>query len=295
MSNGSKTPTQIPLQKVALLHFRKRRLKEILSMSSKVEGTTSTWRDSWTGHKKFYLKEPSIEREPGLSIVIPVYNEMLNLDQLLEEVSEAGESLGIEWELVLVDDGSTDGSQEYLKDKVTDRIRVLAFAFNSGQSAAMEAGMRSARYDKIATLDGDLQNDPKDIALLLPLMEGADMACGIRAKRQDSAWRIYISKLANHARRKITDDGVTDTGCTLKVFRTEVADQLYFFKGAHRFMPAFARMAGYTVAETAVSHRARTAGETKYTWHRRLRDTIPDLAGFLWMKSRYNRYEVHEL
>lgn len=255
----------------------------------------TTWRDGWTGHKLFRLKNPTLHRTPGLSIVIPVYNEMENLEQLLHEVAEAGESLGIEWELVLVDDGSTDGSQDYLKERVTERVRVLAFAFNSGQSAAMEAGMRAARFDKIATLDGDLQNDPKDIALLLPLMEGADMVCGIRAKRRDSAWRVYISKFANSVRRRITDDGVTDTGCTLKVFRTEVADQLYFFKGAHRFMPAFARMAGYKVDETAVSHRARTAGVTKYTWHRRLRDTIPDLAGFLWMKSRYNRYEVHEL
>ncbi|HIB69649.1 MAG TPA: glycosyltransferase [Phycisphaerales bacterium] len=264
-------------------------------MTEPVEQEITTWRDSWTGHKRFNLKEPSIHRTPGLSIVIPLYNELLNLDQLLEECVSAGESLGIPWELILVDDGSTDGSQQYLKDKVSDTVRVLAFAFNSGQSAAMEAGMRAARFDKIATLDGDLQNDPRDIALLLPLLENADMACGIRAKRRDSAFRVYISKFANSVRRRITDDGVTDTGCTLKVFRTEVADQLYFFKGAHRFMPAFARMAGYTVDETAVSHRARTAGETKYTWHRRLRDTIPDLFGFLWMKSRYNRYEVHEL
>ena len=263
--------------------------------SKKSQNEISTWRDGWNGHKLFRLKHQSIERSPGISIVVPVYNEMENLDQLLLEVSEAGETLGIPWELLLVDDGSTDGSQDYLKDKVSDNVRVLAFAFNSGQSAAMEAGMRSARYDKIATLDGDLQNDPRDLALLLPLMEHADMACGIRAKRRDSAWRVYISKLANAVRRKITDDGVTDTGCTLKIFRTEVADQLYFFKGAHRFMPAFARMAGYKVDETAVSHRARTAGETKYTWHRRLRDTIPDLAGFLWMKSRYNKFEAHEL
>lgn len=255
----------------------------------------SVWRDSWTGHKRFYLKHKGIERQQGLTIVVPVYNERLNLEPLISEVTEAANGFGIDWELVLVDDGSTDGSQEFLRDAVTDKVRVLAFAFNSGQSAAMEAGMRCARYDKIATLDGDLQNDPKDIALLLPLLEGADMACGFRAKRRDSAWRVSISKLANSVRRMITDDGVTDTGCTLKVFRTEVADQLYFFKGAHRFMPAFARMAGYTVAETAVSHRARTAGETKYTWHRRLRDTLPDLAGFLWMKSRYNRFEVHEL
>ncbi len=260
-----------------------------------MEDEMTTWRDSWSGHKVFRLKDPTLTRLPGLSIVVPVYNELLNLEQLIQEVSEAGDSLDLEWELILVDDGSTDGSQEYLKEVVSDRIRVLAFAYNSGQSAAMEAGMRSARYDKVATLDGDLQNDPRDIALLLPLMDGADMVCGIRAKRQDSAWRVYISKLANSVRRKITDDGVTDTGCTLKVFRTEVADQLYFFKGAHRFMPAFARMAGYVVDETAVSHRARVAGETKYTWHRRLRDTLPDLVGFLWMKSRYNRFEVHEL
>lgn len=264
-------------------------------MSNKEDLETSHWRDSWTGFKKFDLKNPAIERIPGISMVVPIYNELLNLDQLILETTEAGESLGVPWEVILVDDGSTDGSQEFLKDKTTDNIRVLCFAFNSGQSAAMEAGMRSARYDKIATLDGDLQNDPRDLAVLLPLLEHADMACGIRAKRRDSAWRVNISKLANAVRRKITDDGVTDTGCTLKLFRTEIADQLYFFKGAHRFMPAFARMAGYSVAETAVSHRPRTAGETKYTWHRRLRDTLPDLAGFLWMKSRYNRFEAREI
>lgn len=255
----------------------------------------STWRDSWSGNKRFRLKEPRLERTPGLSIVVPVYNERLNLDQLIEEVSTAAGTFGLPWELILVDDGSTDGSQEYLKEKVSDQVRILLFAFNSGQSAAMEAGMRSARFDKIATLDGDLQNEPRDIALLLPLLDGADMACGIRAKRRDSAWRVNISKLANSIRRLITDDGVTDTGCTLKVFRTEVADQLYFFRGAHRFMPAYARVAGYKVAETAVSHRPRTAGETKYTWYKRLADTIPDLAGFLWMRSRYNRFEVHEV
>ena len=264
-------------------------------MSKKAKEEITTWRDSWTGYKQFRLKKSSLERKPGLSIVVPVYNERENLEQLIEEVCGAGESLGIEWELILVDDGSSDGSQDFLKNKASERVRILCFAFNSGQSAAMEAGMRSAAYDKIATLDGDLQNDPKDIKLLLPLMKEADMACGIRAKRRDSAWRVTISKFANAIRRKITEDGVSDTGCSLKVFRTEVADQLYFFKGAHRFMPAFARVAGYRVAETAVSHRPRTAGTTKYTWWRRLLDTVPDLAGFLWMKSRYNRFEVHEL
>lgn len=256
---------------------------------------SSRWRDSWYGHKRFYLTYPYRSRKPGLSIVVPIYNEVDNVTQLVAECTAAGESLGIEWELILVDDGSTDGSGELLSKMVSDRVRVLEFVTNSGQSAAMEAGMRSVRYDKIATLDGDLQNDPADIALLLPLLRQADMACGIRTKRADSAWRVWISKLANAVRRKITDDGVTDTGCTLKVFRTEIADQLYFFRGAHRFMPAFARLAGYTVDETSVSHRPRVAGETKYTWYRRLYDTIPDLLGFLWMKSRYTRFEVHEL
>ena len=105
-------------------------------MTEPVEQEITTWRDSWTGHKRFNLKEPSIHRTPGLSIVIPLYNELLNLDQLLEECVTAGESLGIPWELILVDDGSTDGSQQYLKDKVTDTVRVLAFAFNSTSPGA---------------------------------------------------------------------------------------------------------------------------------------------------------------
>ena len=178
---------------------------------------------------------------------------------------------------------------------LSSRVRAIQLAENRGQSTALLVGLRASRYDVVATIDGDLQNDPRDLPQLMGLLGEADMVCGIRRKRQDSAWRRLVSRSANRIRSKLTGDGITDTGCSLKVMTGQVADTLAFFHGAHRFMPALAQLNGFRVAETAVSHRPRVQGETKYGSWGRLKSTLPDLLGFLWLKSRYPRYVAEEL
>lgn len=234
-------------------------------------------------------------RSRGLSIVIPVCNEAASLSLLTEEVREAASALGVAWELLLVDDGSSDGSASILAGLCSEQVRVLRLSRNRGQSAAILAGLRASRYDVVATMDGDLQNDPRDLGRLLEGLGPADMVVGARRRRQDSAWRRLVSRVANGIRSRLTGDGVSDTGCSLKVMTGQVADSLYFFRGAHRFMPALAQMEGFRVAEVAVTHRARHAGQTKYGNWGRLKATVPDLLGFLWLKSRYADFVAEEM
>ena len=228
-------------------------------------------------------------------MVIPVYNEAENLESLVLEVGLALQGLTPNWELVLVDDGSRDETAELLARLCTDRIRAIRLEQNSGQSTALLVGLRASRYETVATMDGDGQNDPHDLGLLLEKLGPADMVCGIRANRQDSVWRRFVSRTANRLRSRLTGDGVSDTGCSLKVMTGEVADKLHFFQGAHRFMPALAQLEGYSVSEVRVSHRPRVTGETKYGNWQRLKATVPDLLGFLWLKSRYSTYHAWEV
>lgn len=228
-------------------------------------------------------------------MVVPVYNEAANLPTLVREVHLALSDLGQEWELILVDDGSSDSTPAELAGLLDGRVRGLRLERNSGQSTALLVGLRASRFHIVATLDGDGQNDPRDLHLLLSKMSSADMVCGVRQRRQDTAWRRLVSRAANRLRSHLTGDGVSDTGCSLKVMTGEVADRMLFFRGAHRFMPALAQLEGYRVAETPVSHRARTAGVTKYGNWQRLKATVPDLLGFLWLKSRYSEYRAYEV
>jgi glycosyltransferase involved in cell wall biosynthesis len=234
-------------------------------------------------------------RQPGLSIVIPVFNEEANLAPLVEQVSQAVTPLGLPWELILVDDGSRDGTPEAIRQLCSDNVRGLRLSRNSGQSTALLAGLRVARYNTLASMDGDLQNDPADLPRLMSMLEGADLVCGIRQKRQDSSWIRLVSRVANRIRSHFTGDGVTDTGCSLKVMTAQVAENILWFRGAHRFLPALAQLAGYRVAEVAVSHRPRHSGKTNYGNWMRLKATVPDLIGFMWLKSRYAEYAAEEI
>lgn len=234
-------------------------------------------------------------RLPGLSIVIPVYNEAENLHDLVRQVSEAAHELGMDWELILVDDASNDESSDIFESIVSSNVRVLQLTKNRGQSTATEIGFKSARYDTFATLDGDLQNDPKDLKLLLEKLPGADLVCGHRQNRQDNAWRRFVSRSANRIRQRFTGDTVSDTGCSLKVFRASVVDQILFFHGCHRFFPALAEMEGFRVTEVPVSHHPRTKGVTKYGSLDRLKATLPDLLAMIWLKSRLKFSEAREV
>jgi dolichol-phosphate mannosyltransferase len=226
---------------------------------------------------------------PRLSIVVPLFNEEDNVRPLVAEIAGALE--GWDFELVLVDDGSTDSTVARIPQEPF--VRVLEFEKNTGQSAAMHAGIMVARGDLIALLDGDLQNDPADIPRLAAEIErGADLACGWRAKRQDSWWKKLQSRLANGVRQKLTRDGVRDTGCTLKVMRRVCRDALLPFTGMHRFIPALVSAAGFRVVELPVNHRPRRHGVSKYGLANRAFRATWDLVGVMWLRSRRFTYRL---
>jgi len=203
-----------------------------------------------------------------LSIVVPIYNEVLNIEPLYQAVCAALARFEKSWELVLVDDGSTDGSRGKLKALAEQdpRVRVVLFRRNFGQSAAMAAGFEHARGRVIVTMDGDLQNDPADIpALLRKLDEGFDVVSGWRKNRQDKLFvRKVPSWLANRLICSVTGVKLHDTGCSLKAYRREVIDRIRLYGELHRFIPALARIEGARITELPVRHHPRRFGESKY-------------------------------
>lgn len=226
---------------------------------------------------------------PAISIVIPLYNEQDNVAELQRQISEA--MAGLDYELVLVDDGSTDETAACVQ--TSDHVRLLRFENNAGQSAAMYAGIQAARGEMIATLDGDLQNDPHDIpAMMARLGEGFDLVCGYRASRKDSAFKRLQSRIANAVRSRFVGDGVRDTGCTLKLMRRECREALVPFNGMHRFIPALIRNMGFRVAEMPVNHRPRIHGVSKYGFGNRAWRATMDMLGVRWLNSRRARYRL---
>lgn len=226
---------------------------------------------------------------PALSVVIPLYNEQDNVEALQKQVQQALE--GLDFELVLVDDGSKDATAARVQKG--PRVRLLEFEKNAGQSAAMYAGIQAARGEVIALLDGDLQNDPADIPLLLAEIEkGADLVCGYRAKRKDTFVKRITSRVANFVRSRFTKDGVRDTGCTLKAMRRECRAALVPFYGMHRFIPALVKGMGYKLVEIPVNHRPRTAGVSKYGLGNRAIKATVDMFGVRWLLSRQVKYKV---
>lgn len=234
---------------------------------------------------------------PYLSLVIPAYNEQETIPTLLERVGRALEQIGRPFEVILVDDGSTDRSGELLSEGIATYpwLRVLRLARNSGQTAAFDAGFKAARGEVIATIDADLQNDPEEIPRLLPMLEKCDMVNGWRQKRCDSGYRRMQTLLANRIRNWLSDETIQDSACSLKVYKRHCVEGLQLFTGMHRFLPTLVKMRGYSVMETPVKHSARFAGTAKYgLWNRALRALI-DLLAVRWMKKRYIRYQVSEV
>src|ERR1043166_8285377 len=199
--------------------------------------------------------------QPDLSIVFPVYNEEENLPILMEEIAKALDGKGWNYEVVAVDDGSSDRSlegQHGLKAKYP-MLRILSFEKNSGQTAALDAAWRAARGTFVVSLDADLQNDPADIPAMMRTLEEskADMVIGVRVNRHDSWSRRMQSKIGNGVRNWITNDKITDTGRSLKLVRREAIDRIRLYTGMHRFLPTLVRMHGYKVVEMPVNHRPR--------------------------------------
>ncbi len=233
----------------------------------------------------------------SVSIVIPVFNEEENLPRLFSEIASAMRPLERTWEVVFVDDGSTDRSLAVLKHLAQDNaeVRYLAFTRNRGQSAAFCAGFDEASHPIVVTLDADLQNDPADIPAMLALFDqGYGMAIGWRKKRQDTFSKRYASKIANAIRNRITRESVRDTGCSLKVMRRDMLVRIPRFKGMHRYLPTLMKLEGATVAEMPVNHRERHMGVSKYgNWERAVAG-VRDLFGVRWLQDRHFGYEIRE-
>jgi glycosyltransferase involved in cell wall biosynthesis len=236
--------------------------------------------------------------EPQISLVIPVYNEEENLPILFEEIQKSLDASGRSWEAVFIDDGSRDGSLAVLRKlfQTDPRARYAAFAGNRGQSAAFKAGFAEARGEIIVTLDADLQNDPADIPRMVEAYEaqGADMVAGRRAKRQDTLAKRVGSRVGNAVRNMFTHDGISDTGCSLKVMRAEMAKALPMFTGMHRFLPALMLMEGAKIIEMDVNHRPRAYGESNYNNWKRGVQGLYDCIAVQWMAKRHFKYRIKE-
>jgi glycosyltransferase involved in cell wall biosynthesis len=223
-----------------------------------------------------------------LSVVVPFYNEVDCAQALAREIAGTLQRLSSTWELVLVNDGSTDGTEASLYAFAAGHptCRVLTLNQNSGQAAALLVGMRAAIGDIIITMDGDGQNVPADIPALLTALEKADMVVGIRQNRQDSGLRRRISRLANAVRSRVLRDGVRDSGCALKAFRREVVGALIPLRTLYSFMPAMAAASGFTVIQIPVQHRARQGGCSSYGLFVFLWRPLLDMLGMWWFTRR---------
>ncbi len=225
---------------------------------------------------------------PALSIVIPFYNEETNIGPLLTELREVCTTLDRRCEVVLVNDGSADGTGAEIDRWSRDWPDVVPvhFVHNQGQAAALYQGMHRCRGEVVVTLDGDGQNNPADIPRLLEALSDCDMVAGVRANRQDSALRLGMSRFANAVRSRILGDGIRDTGCTLKAFRREVVNSFIPIRTLYSFMAAMAVNAGFRIRQVEVTHRARTRGVSKYGLGVFLWRPLADMLGLLWFFRR---------
>lgn len=233
---------------------------------------------------------------PEISVVVPIKDEQDNIRPQVEEIQQALEPLKRPYEILYIDDGSEDRSWEVLREtgRSCPPLRALRLDRNYGQSAATDAGIRNARGSIIVTMDGDMQNVPADIPRLLEALDRADMVCGYRSDRHDSAWRRLQSRIANAIRNWMTGESIRDTGCSLKAFRRECFAEVKLFTGMHRFLPTLARMEGYRIVEISVSHRPRHKGQAKYGFSNRALRSFRDLIAVRWMQSRHFRHKIRE-
>ena len=231
-----------------------------------------------------------------ISVVVPVYNEEENLPVLIPKLTEVLERLGCCFEIIFVDDGSSDGSQGILRERASQypSLRVLRLRKNRGLSTALVAGMREARGEKIVTLDSDLQNDPADIPKLLEYLDRYDMATGWRHKREDSWLKKISSKIGNTVRNWLSGENIRDSACTLRAFKKECIKEIPVFNGMHRFLSTLVKMNGYRIIEVPVSHHPRKYGKSKYNIRNRMVRSFIDLLAVRWMKRRTIRYDIEE-
>jgi len=224
------------------------------------------------------------------SFIVPVYNEQETVVALFQEIKSAAAELKKPGEIIFVNDGSTDQTLQILK--ALSPIKIISLRKNFGQSAALDAGIKNAQGEVIITLDGDGQNNPEDIPKLLKkLNEGYDAVCGWRHPRQDPFLKKFVSSGAELLGRFLVNDGVHDSGCTLRVYKRECFDDLDLYGELHRMIPALLRWRGFKITEVKVSHRPRKFGKSKYDWKRMVKGFL-DMTE-VWFLRKYESRPLH--
>lgn len=220
----------------------------------------------------------------NLSVVVPIYNEIDNVEMLHKEIKDICEINKYKYEIIFVDDGSTDGTVK--KATHLKPIKFIVMRKNFGQTAAMDVGIKAAKYDYIVTMDGDRQNDPNDIPLMLQYMEEnkLDVVSGWRKNRKDTIMKKFTSRVANFLRGIIVKDNIHDSGCSLKLYRKECFETINLYGEMHRFIPALLEIKGFSVGEVVVNHRPRVAGKTKYNWKRTIKGFVDMISVWFWHK-----------
>ena len=227
---------------------------------------------------------------PVLSVVIPVYNEEKNVSELYRELVSVLRKIGSDFEIIFVNDGSTDGTS--LELKKLPGIKIISFTRNFGQTSAFDAGFKEAKGDVVVSMDGDLQNDPRDLPeLLKKLEEGYDVVCGWRQPRNDSGTKIFVSLGARILRKILLGDELHDAGCSLRVYKKSCLEGLDLYSEMHRFIPSILAARGFRVTEIKTNHRPRLSGQTKYNWSRAIKG-FTDMV-VLWFWQRYRARPVH--
>ncbi len=228
--------------------------------------------------------------KPYLSVVVPLFNEKENISELHAKIEAVCRTLEKSYEIIFVDDGSTDGSQNIAK--TLSPLVYIELRRNFGQTAAFDAGFKEAAGEIVVTMDGDLQNDPADIPLLLAAIDrGADVVSGWRYKRRDSFMKKFFSRTANVLRTVLLKDSIHDSGCSLKAFRAEALRDIDLYGEMHRFIPALLEVDGWIVQEVKVSHHKRKAGKTKYNWKRSIKG-FSDMI-YIWFWRSYASRPIH--
>ncbi|WP_406657593.1 glycosyltransferase family 2 protein [Methanolobus sp. ZRKC2] len=230
-----------------------------------------------------------------LSVVIPAYNEEESVGPCYKEIVEALNPLGIAYEIIFVDDGSKDSTFNVLQklSKSDGNLKVVKLRKNFGQSAALKAGLDIAAGAIIATMDADLQNDPKDIPLMMDMLKNqdCDVVCGWRYNRKDTFSKKIVSKFANFLRKNVTGEEIHDSGCTLRAYISESAKSLELYGELHRYIPAMLSWKGYKICEMKTNHRERKYGTTKYNWKRLVKGYLDLLLVSFW--QRYSMRPMH--
>ena len=231
-----------------------------------------------------------------LSVVVPVFNERESLALLWLELREVLDAQPWRVEVIFVDDGSTDGSAELVRGFIAQdrRVRLLRLRENAGLTAALHAGLTRARGQIVVTMDGDLQNDPRDIPALVGHLGAWDAATGWRRQRPDPWLKRVSSRIANAVRNRVTREDVHDSASTMRALRRSCVLAMPPYRGMHRFVPTLLRMAGFRVLEVPIHHRPRRYGASHFGVRNRALTAFQDLLAVRWMQSRILRYEVEE-